>query len=73
MKSTKIVVESPTIAMKLRKLLAREKVEARLIKLANTEKNTGCAHGIEIKSSDLYSAVVIMRENNIVYSIIQDR
>ena len=69
MKSTKIIVGSQTIAIKLKKLLARERIGAMIIKLDNTDKNTGCAYGIEIDSSDLYAAVVIMRENNIDYSI----
>ena len=69
MKTTTITVGSVTYALKLKKLLRRAGIEATIVKLDNTDQNTGCTHGVNIFDSDFYSAVVIMKENNINYSV----
>lgn len=69
MKNTVITVGSITYAMKLRKLLTKEKIGSRLVKLENSNDNMGCVHGVEINPADLFSAVGILKKNNIKYSI----
>ena len=71
MKNSTITVGSITYAIKLRKLLLREGVESELVKMAD-KKSNGCTHGVKISSSDLFRAVVIMREKGIEYSIIEE-
>ena len=62
-----ITVESVTIAMKLRRLLLRSGIKSKLVKVV---KN-GCLHGVEIDRSDFYNAIIVMKDNGIVYSIYQ--
>ncbi len=69
MNKTIITVGSVTYALKLRKLLIRDGIGSKLIKVDNTMTNTGCIHGVEILTIDFYRAVVIMRENGIDYSV----
>ncbi|MBR5144573.1 MAG: DUF3343 domain-containing protein [Clostridia bacterium] len=64
-----IVVGSITYAIKLRKLLTRVGIDASLIKVDNPNGGIGCIHGVEIPINDYYTAVVIMRDNNIDYSV----
>ena len=69
MKNLTLTVGSVTYAIKLRKLLARDGIKSRLVKVDNTLTKNGCSHGLEISDSDFYRAVIIMKENNIDYSI----
>lgn len=64
-----VTVGSVTYAIKLRRLLIRDGIEARLVKVDNTAEKTGCSHGVEISGDDFYRAVVIMKENQIEYSV----
>lgn len=73
MKKITVTVGSVTYAIKLRKLLLREGIASRLVKVDNTEDKTGCSHGVEISGEDFYKAVVIMRENGIDYSVYKSR
>jgi hypothetical protein len=66
-----ITVGSVTYAIKLKKILAREGIQSTLIKRESIDGRLGCSHGIELCEKDLYSAVVIMRENGISYSVEQ--
>ena len=69
MNSIIITVGSVTYALKLKKLLSRESIRSRLVKLSNTDDGLGCTHGLEIEEKDFYSAVVIMKRNEINYKI----
>lgn len=69
MKRTIITVGSLTYAIKLRKILLKEKIASRLIKLDNTSGNLGCTHGIEIDGGDLYATVMIMKKHGFDYKI----
>lgn len=64
-----ITVGTVTYAIKLRKLLSRDGIYARLMKVENVEGALGCIHGVEINERDFLRAVVIMKNNNIEYSI----
>lgn len=70
MKKCTVIVEGYTRAIRLRNLLTRAKIKSRQIKLDNTDKKAGCAHGIELLEEDFFSAVVIMKENGIPYSLL---
>ncbi len=69
MKNLTLTVGSVTYAIKLRKLLARDGIKSRLVKVDNTLNKNGCSHGVEILENDFYRAVMIMKENNIEYSL----
>ena len=73
MKKMTITVGSITYAIKLRKLLAKEGIEARHVKVDNTDSGAGCSHGVEINEDDLYRAVYIMRDNQIEYSFLRSK
>jgi len=69
LKSITVTVGSVTYALKLKKLLNRGGIEARLIKVEDKNGLLGCLHGVRLKEADFLDAVVIMRENNISYSV----
>ena len=62
-----VSVGAVTYAIKLKKLLLRYGIQARLVKIDGDGQ--GCTHGIEIPGEKYYQAVVIMKENNISYSV----
>ncbi len=64
-----INVGAMTYAIKLRKMLLRAGVESRQVKSLGVE---GCSHGVEIQYHDFYSAIAILKESGIEYSI-QDK
>ena len=69
--TTTITVGSVTYAIKLRKLFAREGIESELIKVT-VKREGGCTHAVRINRSDLFRAVVIMREKGIEYSVFEE-
>ncbi|MBQ8414146.1 MAG: DUF3343 domain-containing protein [Clostridia bacterium] len=69
MKKITVTVGSVTYAIKLRKLLVKNGIGCRLVKLDNTVDGKGCTHGVEIFEGDLYRTVFILRENGIAYKL----
>ena len=69
MNNITVTVGSVTYAIKLRKLLSRKGIQSKLVKVEDVKGGLGCTHGVRIKSTDFLSAVVIMRENGINYSV----
>ena len=69
LKTTVITVGSVTYAIKAKKLLLREGISAKLIKVSDTIIAQGCAHGIEIPAKDFYTAVSVLRNANIEYKV----
>ena len=69
MRSIILAVGSVTYAIKLRKMLKRSGIESEITKLQISDNSSGCTYGVEISGGDLLSAVVIMKENSIEYSI----
>ncbi|MBQ8303129.1 MAG: DUF3343 domain-containing protein [Clostridia bacterium] len=61
-----VTVSTVTYAIKLRKLLLRDGIRSRLVKINSAE---GCTHGVEISRTDFYRVVCIMKENNIEYKV----
>ncbi|MBQ9070447.1 MAG: DUF3343 domain-containing protein [Clostridia bacterium] len=69
MKKVIITVSSVTYAIKGRKLLSKQNIDSRIVKIDASQSNNGCTHGIEFNSSLLLEAVRILRENGIAYSL----
>ena len=72
MNSTIVTVGTVTYAIKLRRLLLRAGIRSKLVKVESAS-NDGCTHGVKINSSDFYRAVVVMKGNNISYSVYSGR
>ena len=64
-----VTVSSVTYAIKLKKLLSRGGIQSKLVKVEDKEGKSGCLNGVTINNSDFLSAVVIMKENKIDYTI----
>ena len=73
MKKIIITVGSVTYAIKLKRILAKAKIISRLVKVSQGDLSGGCIHGVELSERDFYQAVVIMRDNNISYSVYNDK
>ena len=69
MNTTTITVGSVTYAIKVKKLLERAGIRSRLINVDASVTENGCTYGINIDSSMLYDAVVILKGNGISYSV----
>ena len=68
---TVISIGSFTYAQKARRLLSRVGIAAEPTKLDGAKTKTGCTHGIEISGEDFYSAITVLKENGIAYSLYQ--
>ena len=69
MYNTTLTVGSVTYAIKARRLLLHEGIQARTVKLTDTSGG-GCVHGIIIPSSRFFDVVVILKKNGIAYSLL---
>ena len=67
MNTTIITVGTVTYALKAKKLLEREGVNASLVKLDSSED--GCTHGIKIYESNLYDSIAILKKMGIDYQV----
>ena len=68
-----VTVGAVTYAIKLRKLLSRGGIQSKLIKVEDVHGRIGCIHGVELNKADFLSAVVIMKENGINYSVYEKK
>ena len=64
-----VTVDSVTYAIKLKKMLSRAGIQSTLVKVEDVKGKIGCMHGVSIREEDYLSAVKIMRENGVRYSI----
>ena len=69
MNTTIITVGSVTYAIKVRKLLERSGIRAKLIKVESSMSPKGCTYGIKIDSSMFYDTVALLRNQGIEYSV----
>ena len=67
--NTTITVDSVTYAVKAKKILERRGIRCKLIKVNASSANKGCSYGISIASSHFYDAVLVLKNNGIVYSV----
>ena len=69
MDNTIITLGSVTYAMKARRLLLREGIRSRLVKVLPENTDNGCTHGLVIASARFFDAVVALKAGEIPYSI----
>ena len=67
--STIVTVGTVTYAIKLRKLLLREGIRSKLVKVDARENKSGCIHGVEVENKDFYHVISILKSNGISYSV----
>ncbi len=74
MKGTNIItLGSMTNAFKARRFLSRAGIKVNIIKTEENKTNNGCSHGIEISQYDFYSAIDILRNAGIEYTVYETR
>ena len=66
---TIITVGSITYAIKCRKLLFKNGIRSKLVKLDSSDIENGCTNGIEITEKDFLTVASILRSNGINYKI----
>ena len=64
-----VTVGTVTYAIKLRKLLLREGIRSKLVKVDSSKNKGGCTHGVEVENRDFYRTVSILKNNGIAYSV----
>lgn len=69
MNSIIVTVGAVTYALKLKKLLLREGIRSKLVKVDSTAEGLGCSHGLKLDTRDFYSVVLIMKTNGFNYSV----
>ena len=69
MRDTIITVGSVTYAIKCKKLLNKNGIRSKLIKVDPGINENGCTYGVEFPKESFYSAVSILRQENISYRV----
>ncbi len=72
MKRMVLRLASITYAMKVSRILKRNNIMARVVKMSDIGVNTGCGYGIEIFEKDLYTVAAILRQEGLEYSVYDD-
>ena len=72
MNTATITLGSVTYAIKSRKVLAKNGIRSKLVKLDSSKTTNGCNYGLEILRTDFYSAVSILRNEQINYELYRD-
>lgn len=66
MKTNIISISTLTLALKAKKILAREGIRVTVVKVDSGEK--GCTYGIEFNEQSFYDVVSILRNSGIEYT-----
>ena len=66
MKSSIITVTTVTLALKAKKILAKEGIRSNVVKVESAQN--GCLYGIEFPTQYFYDVVSILRNNYIEYT-----
>ncbi len=69
MKKEIITVKTITLALKAKKMLVRENIKSRIIKVDSSKTEHGCSYGIEFNSADFFTVISILKENEFMYSV----
>lgn len=64
-----LTVGSMTRAIKAKRILNRERIGVTIIKLESELYTSGCGYGIVFSEADEYTAIRILKENKIQYSV----
>ena len=70
MKTLLLSVQSATFAFKAKKVFNRNNINCRIVKLDASKSKNGCTHGIEIAESDFWGAIMMLKKENIDYSVL---
>ena len=70
MNTVTIMLSSPSSAIKVKHILNRSNINARITKLEIEE--TGCTYGVKIDDSYLIDAISLLRSHNIKYTVKQE-
>ena len=63
-----ISVNTPTQAMKVKRLLYSAGIMGELIKTKD-DVNAGCTHGVKIHEKHFYDAALLLRNSNVIYTV----
>ncbi len=63
-----ITIPSPTAATKAARLLVKNGVRARSVRLSPEKNRRGCTSGVEVDEKELDTAILILKRYGIVYS-----
>lgn len=64
-----ITLSSVTYTIKAQKLLAKNGISSKLIKVDATFSKNGCTHGIEISRINFFDAINLLKAREIPYSV----
>ena len=65
-----IGLKSMTYAMKVKKILQRNGISASIVKIGISNKDNGCAYGLNINRAYLFDAIRLLKEAGIEYSLV---
>jgi len=68
-KTNIIIFQSITYALKAKRLLKRNGIDANVIKTDFVNQEEGCTHAIEFKASQQFNVINILRENKFDFKI----
>ena len=69
MKVESVYFSSITHAMKIKKQLLKNNIDAKLIKYSGINKNEGCGYGLSFNGADYFSVISILKDFDIPYSL----
>ena len=69
MKKILLLVDSMTLAQKSKKLLISNGISAEIIKTQGSLSSEGCTFGVRIEYKDYFSAIRILKNNEISYTV----
>lgn len=69
MNNTIIRIGTVTYAIKAKKILSRNGISSKLVKLGDIHSGGGCTYGLEFDNNNFYSAVIELRKAEIQYSL----
>ena len=61
-----ITIPTLTMALKAKKILSKNGIQARIIKLDSSK--SGCTYGLEFSEGCFYDVIALLRQNEIEYS-----
>ena len=70
MASIVLLFESITIAMKAKKVLRNDDIDAKIKKISSNEYSKGCGYGIEVRESDYFMVISLLQRSGISYSLV---
>ena len=73
MKTTTLTVGSVTYAMKVKKLLERKDIKAKLVKIDAESSINGCSYGVSINSNNFFDTIALLKQNGIEYTVYSEK